>query len=96
MSLTSPHSVFGVGALDVNVLPTVSECTVAQAAKFLDVKEGYVNEMLAAGRVPFRQENGERLLDWDSLVNFAEERKRRHAALDEMVRWNQEMGLYDD
>ena len=81
---------------DIDTFPAESECTVAQAARFLDVSEGYVLEMLNAGRVLFRQENGERLIEWNSLRDYRTKWKCRHAALDEMVRLNQEMGLYDD
>ena len=78
------------------MFPTVSECTVAQAAQFLGGTEGLVNELLDAGLIASRLEDGEHLIQWDSLANYRQERKRRHAALDEMVSMNQEMGLYDD
>jgi hypothetical protein len=98
MSLTAaPLQTFPItDSRDIDTSPAVSECTVAQVAQFLDVSEGYVTEMLNAGRVKFRQENGERLIEWNSLQDYWKEWKRRHTALDEMVRLNQEMGLYDD
>ena len=74
----------------------VSELTVAQVAQFLDVSEGYVNEMLNAGRVLFRQKNGERLIDGDSLLNYGRERKRSLAAAENLFRFFEEMGLSDD
>ena len=80
----------------IDVFPVASELTVAQAARFLDVSEGYVNEMLNAGRVIFRLEDGERLIEWDSLRDYGQERQRRRASFAEMVSMNQEMGLYDD
>ena len=73
-----------------------SECTVAQAAEFLDVSEGYVKELLGDGLLLFRQENGQSMIEWNNLQAYGERRKRLNAALDEMVRWDQEMGLYDD
>ena len=98
MSLTaaSPPVFPTIDGREMDSFPIMSECTVAQAARFLDVSEGYVNEMLNAGRVLFRQENGEYLIDWDNLQHYKQDRERRRAALDEMVRMNQEMGLYDD
>ena len=81
---------------DIDTSPAVSECTVSQAARFLDVPEGYINEMLNAGRVEFRLEGGERLIEWDSLQNYEREWDHRLAGLAEMVRLDQEMGLYDD
>jgi hypothetical protein len=52
--------------------------------------------LLDAGYFVYRQENGERLVQMDSLLEFEQEQERGHAALDEMVRLDQEMGLYDD
>ena len=103
MSLTAaaltaapPHTFSTTDGHDVDMLTTVPGCTVEQAAQFLDVSEGYVHEMLNAGRVLFRRENGERLIEWDSLRDYGKERKRKLAAFAKMVRMNQEMGLYDD
>jgi len=60
MSATvAPHQVFPItDTRNIDVFPAVSELTVTQAARLLDVPEGYVNEMLNAGRVVFRQEEG--------------------------------------
>ena len=98
MTLTvSPSSVFSTTAgQDVAVFPVVSECTVAQAAKFLGLSEGYVNETLDDNLIAHRQEGGRRLIDWNSLQEYKQERERRLAAFAEMVQLNQEMGLYDD
>ena len=81
---------------DVAIFPTISECTVAQAAKFLDVSEGYINEVLDYNRIKHRLEDGRRLIDWNSLQEYGQERQRGLAAMAEMVQLNQEMGLYDD
>jgi len=78
------------------LFPAVPECTVAQAAEFLRTTERHLNDLLNAKRIAFRQYNGERLVQWNSLLEFEQWRQRGHAALDEMVRMNQEMGLYDD
>ena len=76
--------------------PAMSGLTVAQAARLLDVPEGYVNEMLNAGRVVFRHEDGERLIEWDSLRDYGQERKRRNEAAENLFRFFEEMGLSDD
>ena len=76
--------------------PAVSELTVAQAARLIDVSEGFVDELLKAKRVVFRLEDGERLIERNSLVDYWQERKRRHTALDELFRLFQEEGLSDD
>jgi len=75
--------------------PVVSELTVAQAAKMIGEPEGYVDELLNAGLVAFRQENGERLILRDSFLEFEAEDRELGETLAEMTRWSQEMGLYD-
>jgi hypothetical protein len=97
MSLTAlSHPVLATDALDVGSFPTVSELTVAQAAEFLHFSEHHLNNLLSAGYIAFRLENGERLVQADSLLEFEHDRQRKHEAVNRMMRWNQEMGLYDD
>ena len=98
MSLTAvPLPTFpAINGQNTDVLPVMSECTVAQAATLLDMSEHRLNNLLDAGRIAFRQENGERLVERNSLLDYEQRRIHRSAALDEMVRVNQEMGLYDD
>jgi hypothetical protein len=78
------------------VSPVPSEVTVAEAAKVLRTSEKHLNNLLSAGHIASRQENGECLVRQDSLIEFAQKRERTLAALDEMVRWDQEMELYND
>ena len=96
LAITPSSPFLTTGEQDVGLFPTASEYTVAQAAKFLRTSEHHLNDLLDAGRIVFRQEGGERMVQWNSLLEFEQWRERGHAALDEMVRMNQEMGLYDD
>jgi hypothetical protein len=96
MTLTITSPFLAEAGQDIDLFPAPSELTFAQAMKFLRMSERRLNDMLDAGHFVFRLENGERLVQMDSLIEFEQERERGHAALDEMVRWNQEMGLYDD
>ena len=98
MTLTvAPLHTFSItDGRSIDMFPAASECTVAQAARFLEGTEGLVNELLDAELIAFRLENGERLIERNDLQRFVQDRERRHVALDEMVRLNQEMGLYDD
>jgi len=73
-----------------------TECTVAQAAEVLDMPEGCVDELLRFGVLEFKEKNGERMLLWNRLLEYKQRRDFRREGLDEMVRMNQEMGLYDD
>ena len=97
MSLTAPlPSVLTTGALDIGIVPTVSEYTVAQAAEFLNMSERHLNDLLNAGYISSRQENGERLVPLDSMLEYEQWIERRHEACDELMRMFQEMGLSDD
>ena len=81
---------------DIDLFPALSEWTVSQAAKYLRMSERHLNDLLDAKRIAFRLEGGERLIQRTSLLEFELERERKHAAVDEIVRMSQEMGLYDD
>jgi len=59
------------------------------------MSERHVNDLLDAGRIASRQENGERLVQWESLSEFEQERERGHKRLDEMIRLEQELGLHE-
>jgi len=65
MTLTAApsHTFPTTDGLGIAMFPTVSECTVAQAAQFLDGTEGLVHELMDAGLIAFRLENGERLIE---------------------------------
>ena len=96
MSLTTPLSPFLATDSSAGIVYAPTECTVAQAAEFLDVSEDYVDEMLNAERVLFQLKNGKRMIEWNSLLEYKQRRDFRLAGLEEMIRWDQEMGLYDD
>ena len=98
MTLTvAPTSIFPTTTgQDIAAFPVVSECTVAQAAEFLDISERHLNDLLDNNFIASRQENGERLVQWNSILDFEQREARRLAWLAEEAQWNQEMGLYDD
>jgi hypothetical protein len=96
MSLTAlSHPVLSDGQ-DIALFPVSAELTVAQAAEFLRMSECRLNDLLNAGHFVSRLQNGLRLIRLDSLQEFEQDRERKHAAVDQMMRWIQEMGLYDD
>ena len=97
MSLTiAPSSPFLATGDSAAFVHAPAEYTVAQAAEFLDVSEDCVDGLLDLGVLEYRQDGGHRLINRDELFGYAQRWARRRAALDEMVRMNQEMGLYDD
>ena len=86
------HPFLATDGQDFNPFPAMTECTVTQAAKILDGTELYVNELLDDKRLAFRSENGKRLIQWDSLLKFAQKRQRGRELLDEMVVWTKKWG----
>ena len=95
MSITAlSHSVLPDGQ-DVALFPVPSELTVAQAALVIGVPADAIEEMLDDDMFEHRRVGGRRLIDREGLIAYKQESDRRHAALDEMVLENQEMGFYD-
>ena len=78
------------------LFPALPEWTVPQAAQILGVSEGYVNELLDDGLLTFRRENGEYLIERNSILNYGQERERKRAAADDLFRFFQEIGISDD
>jgi len=96
LTVTPPTSFLTTDSQNIGLFPMPSELTVAQAARFLDGSEGLVNELLDDGLITFRLENGERLVQWNRLLEYAQEEKRSNAAAASLFRFFQEMGLSDD
>ena len=78
------------------VVPGLPELTVRQAAKFLGFTEGHINELLQDNQLEHRQDGSQVLISRDSLFQFEQEYKVSRAAMAEVVRLSEEMGLYDD
>jgi len=96
MSLaTTPLSPFLATDGYAGMVYAPTECTVAQAAKILDVPEACVYEMFDLEVFEYRREGNQFWIDRDSLLKYDAERRKGQALLAEMTRWNQEMGLYD-
>jgi excisionase family DNA binding protein len=93
MTLTVPSTLL---ATDVQVFPASAELTVAQAAALLDAPVGYINELLDNGLLEFYEDAGCRLINRNYFIEYVQRRQRRDASFAEMVRLDQEMGLYDD
>ena len=91
-----PSSLLMTVGQDVDLFPMPSELTVAQAARIIDMSERRLNDILDAGHIAFQQKGNERLIHWDNLLQFKQWQKDTFATLEEMVRRDQEMGLYDD
>ena len=57
---------------DIGMFPAVSECTVAQAATLLGVREGYIEELLDDNLVKHRLDNGNTKCQYRQKNEFSE------------------------
>ena len=96
LTATLPRSFPATADQEVDLHPASSELTVAQAADRLQFSENHLSDLLDAGRIAFRLENGTRLIPLNCLLEYEQERERGHAALNELFRMFQEAGMSDD
>jgi excisionase family DNA binding protein len=78
----------------VTILPKKAELTTQEVADYLNVSRPYVVKLIDSGKLPARMVGTRRRIAFRDLVEFDEaDRKRRRAALDEISRLDQELGL---
>jgi excisionase family DNA binding protein len=78
----------------VTILPKKAELTTQEVADYLNVSRPYVVKLIDSGKLPARMVGARRRIAFRDLVEFDEaDRKRRGAALDEISRLDQELGL---
>jgi excisionase family DNA binding protein len=76
--------------------PHHDDLTIAQAADVLACSEKHVERLLDAERMEFYTLDGERLITRESFSAYVHWLNETHEAINEIVRENQELGLYDD
>ncbi|MBL8847591.1 MAG: helix-turn-helix domain-containing protein [Hyphomicrobium zavarzinii] len=80
----------------VSVIPQDEEMTPNEAAEFLRVSRGHVAKLMDDGALPYREVGTHRRIPTAALVLYDKaQRARQRAAMEEMVRLDQDMGLYD-
>jgi DNA binding domain, excisionase family len=78
----------------VTLVPQRAELTTQEVADFLNVSRPYVVKLIETGKLPSRKVGTRRRVAFEDLRRFDEEdRKVRRAALGELARIDQELGL---
>lgn len=78
----------------VTILPEKVELTTQEVADYLNVSRPYVVKLIEANKLPARMVGTRRRVAFEDLIRFDEvDRKKRRAALDELTRLDQELGL---
>ena len=95
-TLAPPRSFLTTNKQDIALVPVPSDYTITQAAQLLDMPEDCINELLDVGILKFRQDGNRRLVLRDHLLEHDRDRKRMQAGVLEIIRLDEEMGLYDD
>ncbi|MEY8689646.1 MAG: helix-turn-helix domain-containing protein [Leptothrix sp. (in: b-proteobacteria)] len=78
----------------VTVLPQNVELTTQEAADYLNVSRPYVVSLIEQNKLPARKVGTRRRVAFEDLLRFDEQQQaQRRAALDELARIDQELGL---
>lgn len=78
----------------VTLVPQRAELTTQEAADYLNVSRPYVVGLIEQNRLPARKVGTRRRVAFEDLVRFDEQdRATRRAALDELARIDQQLGL---
>ena len=78
----------------VTILPKKAELTTQEVADFLNVSRPYVVKLIESGALPARAVGTRRRVAFQDLIKFDEaDRKRRRAALNEIARLDQDLGI---
>lgn len=73
-----------------------STLTVSQTARFLKMSEERLNELLNDHVIDYRLDNGQRMVNRESIMRFERETRAMEEGCVALTRMSQAMGTYDD
>ncbi len=80
----------------ISVIPLAKELTTQQAADLLNVSRPFLIKELERGAIPFTKVGTHRRIKFADVMRYLHDRENRErAAMDELVRLSEELGLYD-
>lgn len=80
----------------VTIVPTHAEMTTQEAANILNVSRPYLVKLLEEGKIPHHKINKHRRIRFEDLMQYKQQQDAESvAALDELARQAQELGMDD-
>lgn len=80
----------------ISVIPQDDEMSPTEAAEFLRMSRGFVSKLMDDNVLPYREVGAHRRIPTAALLHYDRlQRAKQRAALEEIARIDQEMGLYD-
>jgi excisionase family DNA binding protein len=77
----------------VQLISVEAELTTQQAADLLGLSRTYVVRLIDSGTIPAAMAGTHRRLRTSDVLTYREQRARRHEALDDLVRGDEELGV---
>lgn len=80
----------------ISIVPIAAEMTTQAAAEFLGCSRPHLVKLLEEGRIPFAKVGKHRRVKFEDVARYKEEmkEKREHILID-MIKSDEELGLYD-
>lgn len=80
----------------ISIIPIAAEMTTQAAAEFLGCSRPHLVKLLEDGEIPFTKVGKHRRVKFEDMVDYKKkQREEREALLIEMMKGDEELGLYD-